>query len=63
MNLKRALKITLLIVILAEEIKSATKQNLYKVSLDVDSSKILEKIEDITKQVNKVNTEEHLKEV
>ncbi|MDW3933046.1 hypothetical protein QI291_10555 [Staphylococcus saprophyticus] len=47
MNLKQALKITLLIVILAEEIKSVLRKT------DNESSKI--DINKLTKQINKAN--------
>ncbi|MGW7931852.1 hypothetical protein ACWEWU_09360 [Staphylococcus xylosus] len=52
MNIKRGLKITLLIVILVEEIRSATNKNSYKVDLDIDSSKLIEKVEEIKSHLN-----------
>ena len=42
MNLKQALKITLLIVILAEEIKSVRKNKNYRLNIDTDE--LVEKI-------------------
>lgn len=43
MNLKQVLKITLLIVILAEEIKSAIKKD-YKVKVDIDTDELVKKL-------------------
>lgn len=48
MNLKQVLKITLLIAILAEEIKRVGRKRNCKINIDAD-------IEDLTKKINKVN--------
>ncbi|WP_157947373.1 hypothetical protein [Staphylococcus equorum] len=44
--MKQVLKITLLIVILAEEIKSVIKSN-YKVKVTIDSSDFVKNIDDL----------------
>lgn len=45
MNLKQVFKITLLIVILAEEIKSAIKRdNNYKLNVDIDTNELVKKL-------------------
>ncbi|MBF7022525.1 hypothetical protein [Staphylococcus kloosii] len=49
MNLKQTLKITLLIVILAEEIKSVIKKD-YKVTVDIDTDEFIRKLESIKKE-------------
>ncbi|WP_436860409.1 hypothetical protein [Staphylococcus caeli] len=50
MNLKQILKIALLIVILAEEIKSAFKSN-YKVKVTIDSSELIKNIDNLKSEL------------
>ncbi|MEB7752221.1 hypothetical protein [Staphylococcus pseudoxylosus] len=45
MNLKQALKIILLIVILAEEIKSVKKNKNYRLNVDIDTNELIKKLE------------------
>ncbi|MDW3976930.1 hypothetical protein AB6F13_01360 [Staphylococcus saprophyticus] len=50
MGIKQVLKITLLIVILAEEIKSAIKSN-YKVKVTIDSSELVKNIDNLKSEL------------